>query len=228
MSSSSGAGRDMAAKRKPGRPKEPPAITAQPMRGPGRPASPLPLQDEQRHLVALVYACTLVEKRRTRRGHRKLGANRTIMWLAALIKAKYIDDRGETRIDLLKGQAAGEVPGAPEGFVTDCPDGFVPVVPMRPGSNEPRSTRETAGLVKTLKNKISGFLDSRDAATVIWFVESVEIFCAAIVSIEKGNPAIWIEALARASNLGDQKIIECLRGMPGAPKLSTPRNFSII
>jgi hypothetical protein len=88
----------------------------------------------------------------------------------------YRDDHGETRIDLLKGQAAGEVPGAPEGFVTDCPDGFVPVVPMRPGSNEPLSTQDTAGLVKTLKNKTSEFLDSRDAETVHWFIESVKIF----------------------------------------------------
>ena len=107
-----------------------------------------------------------------------------------MIKAMYRDDHGETRIDLLKGLAAGEIPGAPEGFVADCPDGFVPVVPMRPGSNEPLSTQDTAGRVKTLKNKILEFLDSRDAETVHWFIESVKLFWGHYVNRERqsGNP----------------------------------------
>jgi hypothetical protein len=177
----------------------------------------------------MYYAHAKVVKMRTRRGNRELGANCAATWLAAILKSMYRDDLGDLRIGLLKGQAAGEVTGAAEGFVANCPDdGYVPVVAMRPGSHEPLTVSAVDGLAKTLKNMASEFWESDDTATRLWFSEAVKIFGAAFVSLLNGNPALWVEAHALAASLGDQKIIECLRGAPGAPKLSPPNNFPVI
>jgi hypothetical protein len=218
----------MAANRKVGRPKKPLTVIVQSKRNVGRPAGPPLLQDPRRRIVAMYYAHTKVVKMRTMRGNRKLGANSAATWLAAIVKSMYRDDAEDLRVGLLKGQAAGEVTGAAEGFVANGPEDFVPVVPMRPGSHEPLTASACDGLAKTWKNMASEFLKSDDPATLLWFSEAVKIFGLAFVSLISGNPALWIEAHALAASLGDQKIIECLRGAPGAPKLSPPNNFLVI
>jgi hypothetical protein len=122
----------MATNRKAGRPKKPLTVTAQPLRGAGGRVAPPPLQDKQRHFVALYYAHTKVIKMTAKLGHRTLGANRAAIWLAMLDKSLYRDENGEIRMGLLKG-------AADEG-------GFVPVVPLRPGTAEPITAQAVGGL----------------------------------------------------------------------------------
>jgi hypothetical protein len=209
----------MAANRKVGRPKKSLTVIVQSKRNVGRPAGPPLLQDQRRHMVAMYYAHTKVIKMRTMRGNRKLGANSAATWLAAIIKSMYRDDLGDLRSGLLKGQAAGEVTGASEGFVANGPEDFVPVVAMRPGSHEPLTASAVDGLAKTLKNMASEFWESDDTETRLWFSEVVKIFGLAFVSLINGNPALSTEAHARAASLGDQKIIEFLRAIARSAKV---------
>jgi hypothetical protein len=150
--------------RKIGRPKKPlPLSPPEPKKAVGRPKMP-PLEDPERHIIAFYAAYRRVIKMGTLRGDRKLGANSAATWLAMLRKG-----------DLLKGAAVGSVTGAPKDFISDCPDGFIPVVPLARGKDRPLHSDDVAGPVKTMKKKEAAFWKSDDA-TKRWFDEAAIIF----------------------------------------------------
>ncbi|MDQ6868811.1 MAG: hypothetical protein M3178_10560 [Pseudomonadota bacterium] len=99
----------------------------------------------------------------------------------------------------------------------NCPDGFVPVVPMARGKDWPLHSDDVAGPVKTMKKKEAAAWKGDDA-TKRWFDEVVIILMLALAATDRGNAALWIEARARAEVFGDSLLVDLLRRAPG-PKL---------
>jgi hypothetical protein len=205
----------MATKRKAGRPKKPLSTIVEPKRPAGRPEVSF-MDDPERYTIAFYAAHRRVIKMGTVRGNRNLGANASATWLAMLRKS-----------DLLRGAAAGDVPGAPNGLVENCPDGCVPAVPMaRRGKARPLHSDDVAGPAKTMKRKEAAAWKGDDA-TKRWFDEAVVIFMLALAAVVRDDASMWIEARARAEIFGDSKIVDLLQRVPG-PRLKDLNPLSVL
>ncbi|MDQ6701989.1 MAG: hypothetical protein M3Z96_02200 [Pseudomonadota bacterium] len=204
----------MSAKRKAGRPKKLLAAIAEPKRPVGRPAVPL-LEDRELRIIAFYVAHCKFVKMRTKRGNRILGDNAAATWLAML-----------RRGDLLKGAAAGDVPGAPEDFVKNCPEGYVPAVPLARGKDWPLHSDDVAGPVKTMKRKAAAIWRTGDAPTLLRFCEIVAIFGLILAGTDRADRGLWTEARAhwtvargRALSLGEPHIASMIDLAEIAPLL---------
>jgi hypothetical protein len=185
--------------RKVGRLKKPLLAIPEPKKAVGRPETL-----DLRH-VAFYVAHSKLAKMRTTRGNRTLGAHSAALWLTALRKAG--------KDGLLRGASAGGVTGAPKDFISDCPDGFIPVVPLQPKQDSPITIEQVAGSARAMQKKAAEIFRSGDDATLRWFVEMVAIYGLILAGTNRADRGLWTEARglwaeagARAIFLGETEI----------------------
>jgi hypothetical protein len=201
--------------RKVGRPKKPLPAIPEPKKPVGRPET-LDLC-----LLAFYVAYSKSTKMRTTRGNRTLGDNMAALWFTALRKAG--------KDGLLRGAAVGDVTGSPKGFISDCPDDFIPAVPMQLNRDSPITIEQIAGSAKAMQKKAAAVFRTADAATLKWFVEMASIFGLVLAATKRAENGLWTEARglwavasARAIFLGETKIAS----MIGHVAAKAPEEFN--
>jgi hypothetical protein len=159
--------------RKAGRPKKPLPVIPEPKQPVGRPET----------LDLRLVAFSKVTKMRTTRGNRTLGDNTAAQWLTALRKAG--------KDGLLCGAVAGDVTGSPKDFISDCPDGFIPVVPMQLNRDSPITIEQIAGSAKAMQKKAAEVFRTGDDATLRWFVEMAAVFGLVLAAGNRPDRGLW-------------------------------------
>ena len=175
-----------------GRPKKPLPVIPEPKKAVGRPET-LDLR-----VVAFYYAYCKLTKSRTTRGNRTLGAHTDALFITAIRKAGFDG--------LLHGAAAGSVPGSPKDFISDCPDGYIPFVPMQPKQDLPITIQQISGSAKAMQKKAAEVLRTSDDATHCWFVEMVSIFGLVLAATKRAEHGLWEEARCLWAEAGARAI----------------------